>query len=150
MSGDWKSFLQRWIITTLGVLLAAGIVDGVRADTVVSLLAASLLLGVLNAFLRPILMLFALPLLVLTLGLFTLVINALLLYFVAHLVKGFQVTDFWAAFKGALVISIVSVFSNVVLGKHEVRVQGGRTQQPPSRSKPNPPPDTGSGPIIDV
>ena len=60
MPDPWKAFLQRWIITTLGVLLAAGLVDGVRADSVVPLLAASLLLGILNAFIRPVLMLFAL------------------------------------------------------------------------------------------
>jgi putative membrane protein len=149
MSPQWKSFLQRWIVTTLGVLLAAGIVDGVRADTLVSLLAASLLLGVLNAFLRPILMLFTLPLLLLTLGLFMLVINACLLYFVAHLVKGFYVADFWAAFKGALLISIVSLFSSLLIGKKEMRMETGR-HRPPPPSRPNPPADSGSGPIIDV
>jgi putative membrane protein len=138
------------LTTTLGVLLAAGIVNGVRADTIVALLAASLLLGILNAFLRPVLMLFALPLLLLTLGLFTFVINALLLYFVAHLVKGFYVADFWAAFKGALVISIVSFFVNSLTGTKEIRTEPPRTVTPPRASRPKPPPDTGSGPIIDV
>src|SRR5687767_5291094 len=112
MSDSVKAFLQRWFVTTLGVLAAAGIVNGVHAEGAVPLLAASLLLGILNAILRPILMIAALPLLILTLGLFTFVINALLLYFVANLVKGFSVAGFWPAFKGALVISIISVFAN--------------------------------------
>jgi putative membrane protein len=143
MSGGWKSFFERWLTTTVGVLLAAGIVNGVRADTIVALLAASLLLGILNAFLRPILMLVALPLLVVTLGLFTFVINALLLYLVGNLVKGFHVADFWAAFKASLLISFVSLIANIVFGKKEV---------PASRrtDRREPPSDTGSGPVIDV
>lgn len=145
MSERSTSFLQRWVATTLGVLLAAKIVDGVRAESWQSLLAASLLLGILNAFLRPILMVFALPLLVVTLGLFTFVINALLLYFVAHVVKGFAVQDFWAAFKGSLVVSVVSLFMNAVIGKREKT-----SRPPPPRSRQKPPPDTGSGPVIDV
>lgn len=149
MSDGWKSFLERWFTTTLGVLLAAGIIDGVRADTLVALLAASLLLGVLNAFLRPILMLLALPLLVVTLGLFTFVINALLLYLVGNLVKGFHVADFWAAFKASLLISFVALLSNLVFAKKEVRVNA-RTNRGPAPRDRNPPPDTGSGPVIDV
>ena len=117
MPDGTKSFLQRWFVTTLGVLAAAGIVDGVQAETALGLLSASLLLGILNAFLRPILMIAALPLLVLTLGLFTFVINALLLYFVSNLVKGFYVADFWSALKGAIVISIISLIANMMLGK---------------------------------
>ena len=150
MSDQWKWFLQRWFATTVGVLLAAGIVDGVKADSAISLVAASLLLGILNAFIRPILMIFALPLLVLTLGLFTFVINALLLYFVAFLVKGFSVVDFWAAFKGSLLISIVSLFTNLVIGKKEVRTEVRTSRRPARGARPNPPADTGSGPIIDV
>lgn len=145
MTDGWKSFLQRWFVTTVGVLLAAGVIDGVRADTVVALLAASLLLGILNAFLRPILLIVALPLLVLTLGLFTFVINALLLYFVSNLVKGFHVAGFWAAFKASLLISFVSILANAMFGKKEVRIRRG----PPTRP-PNPPSDTGTGPVIDV
>ena len=149
MSEGWASFFQRWITTTLGVLLAAAVINGVSADTVLSLLAASLLLGVLNAFIRPVLMVIALPLLVTTLGLFTFVINALLLLFGGNLVKGFHVVDFWAAFKGALLISIVSLVSNLILGKREVQTQI-RTARPTNPRDRNPPPDTGSGPIIDV
>lgn len=141
-----KSFIQRWVITTIGVLLAAGVVDGIDADSTVALLAASLLLGILNAFLRPILLILALPLLLLTLGLFTLIINSLLLYWVGALVDGFEVAGFWSAFKGSILISIVSVFSNMALGKKEIRIETRRTSRPQSPRQS----DTGSGPVIDV
>lgn len=147
MSDGTKSFLQRWFITTLGVLVATGLVEDIHANGLVPLLAASLLLGVLNAFIRPILMVAALPLLILTLGLFTLVINALLLYLVASLVKGFYVADFWTAFKGGILISIVSLFASMMFGKKRVPAE---TPRPPSNNRPPPPPDTGSGPVIDI
>jgi len=146
MSPAVKEFLQRWLVTTLGVLAAANIINGVRADNMVSLLGASLLLGVFNAVLRPVLMFLSLPLLILTLGLFTLVINAVLLYFVSDLVKGFHVVDFWSAFKGGLVISIVSIIASMLFGKKEARIQVRKTTSAPPPSKT----DTGSGPIIDV
>lgn len=146
MSDGSKAFLQRWFVTTLGVLVATGLVDNLEANGPVSLLSASLLLGVLNAFLRPILLIAALPLLVLTLGLFTVIINALLLYFVAYLVKGFYVADFWTAIKGSILISIVSVFANMMFGNKRLP----RDKVPPQRDRPQPPPDTGSGPVIDV
>lgn len=144
MSDGTKAFLQRWFVTTLGVLVATGLVDDLEANSTVALLSGSLLLGVLNAFLRPILLIAALPLLILTLGLFTIVINALLLYFVAHLVKGFYVADFWTAIKGAILISIVSVFANMMFGKKRLP-----PSSPPAGRTP-PPRDTGSGPVIDV
>jgi len=149
MSPTIKAFLSRWFVTTLGVLAAANLVDGVKADNLVALLGASLLLGVLNAVLRPLLMLLSLPLMLVTLGLFTLVINATLLYLVADLVKGFHVLDFWSAFKGGVMISVVSLFANLIIGKKEVKVR----KSPPPPRPPSPPPsniDTGTGPIIDV
>jgi putative membrane protein len=147
MSPGVKSFLQRWVVTTIGVLLATGVVDGIVANSMVALLAASLLLGILNAVLRPFLLLVALPLLILTLGLFTIIINSLLLYWVGALVKGFYVADFWSAFKGSLLISIVSIVANVTLGKKSVRLE---TRSVPRPADSPPRQDTGSGPVIDV
>ena len=127
------------------IIIAHRLATVVRADTIVSLLAASLLLGILNAFLRPMLMRLALPLLILTLGLFTFVINALLLYLVANLVKGFHVSGFWVALKASVLISFVSLIASFAFVKQEL----------PPRSRPRfpqggSPPDTGRGPVIDV
>jgi putative membrane protein len=146
MSDNTKAFFQRWFVTSLGVLVAAGLIDKVHADGIIPLLVASLLLGVLNAFLRPILLIATIPLVIVTFGLFIFVINALLLYLVAHLVKGFYVADFWNAFKGAIVISIVSMIANMMLGKKRVV----HPAAPPAKNQPKPPPDTGTGPVIDV
>lgn len=136
-----RSFIQRWLATSLGVFVAAFLVQGIHYDTWTGLFLASLLLGIFNAFLRPVLIFFSLPLLLFTLGLFLLVINALLLYWVGWLVPSFQVAGFWAAFWGGLVISLVSGLANFFL-KPAVP-----TRPVPPR---NPPPPPGSGPIIDV
>jgi len=144
MSDRAKAFLHGWFVTTLGVLVATGIVDGVNASSAVSLLAASLILGILNAIIRPILFVVSLPLVIVTFGLFTFVINAMLLYFVANLVKGFSVAGFWPAFKGALVISIISVIANMMLGTKRLELR------PQGRSKPPDSDHSGGGPVIDV
>jgi putative membrane protein len=110
-------FVQSWIINTVAVLVAVMILqNGITYDNQLkNLLVASLLLGILNAFVRPVLMLLALPLLIVTLGLFTLVINALLLYLVGALLQPhFQVKSFGYAFLGALIISFISIALNVL------------------------------------
>jgi putative membrane protein len=87
-----------------------------RVDTIWSALGAAILLGIVNAIIRPIFILFTLPLTILTLGLFLLVINALLLWMVSGLVGGFQVNGFWGAFFGSLLISFVSwVLSRLIV-----------------------------------
>jgi putative membrane protein len=140
-------FLQSWAINTVAVLVATVILhkhityDG----KLVNLLVASLLLGILNAFVRPILMLLALPLLIFTLGLFTFVINALLLYFVGYLLSpNFNVDSFGYAFLGALIISIVSIFLNAMTGNARISIKKGGPPNPPKN------PGGGNGPIIDV
>jgi putative membrane protein len=92
------------------------IVSGVSVDNWVTVFVAALVLGLLNAFLRPVLILLTLPVTLLTLGLFTLVINAFLFYLAAHLVRGFHVAGFWQAFVAALVFSGVSFLLNVFIG----------------------------------
>ncbi len=103
-----RHFLFRWAITTVAVLVTASLLDGIRYDSVGALLGAALLLGILNAFLRPILLLLMAPLIILTLGLFIFVVNALMLYLVNDLVHGFHVDRFGSAFWGAILISLVS------------------------------------------
>ena len=142
-----KKFLQSWAINTLAVLVAVYMVPGIRFkdESLWTPFVTSLVLGILNAFIRPILMLFALPLLIFTLGLFRLVINALLLYFVSFLMgRYFVVDDFWAAFLGALVISIVSVLLNLIISGRGSSVRVERRRPPPDRGP------GGSGPVIDV
>jgi putative membrane protein len=138
-------FLQSWLINTLAVALAVLILRGhISYKEPKDLVFAALLLGILNAFVRPILMLIALPLLIFTLGLFTLVINALLLCLVGVLLKPhFQVDTFGYAFAGAAIISIVSLALNVLTGNARVSVQRRRPPGPPK----NP---GGGGPVIDV
>jgi putative membrane protein len=102
------AFVIRWGITALAVLVAASIVPGIRYESTVSLLGASLLLGIINAFVRPVLMILSLPFILVTMGLFILVINALLLLLVSSIVPSFAVEGFWSAFFGAIIISLVS------------------------------------------
>jgi len=103
-----RHFLFRWAITTIAVMVAGALITGIRYDSFGALLGAALLLGILNAFLRPILLLLMAPLIILTLGLFIFVVNALMLYLVNDLVHGFHVDNFGSAFWGAILISIVS------------------------------------------
>lgn len=139
-----KEFLQRWLITTVAVLVAAHVVPRIRYDDWQGLLVATLVLGLLNAFIRPVLMFLSLPLVVVTLGFFIFVINAVLLYLVGQM-KHFHVDTFGAAFWGGLVISIVSVILNSLTGTGNARVTVQRGKKPPADKS-----DTGSGPVIDV
>jgi putative membrane protein len=148
MKPGLKTFLQRWIITTLAVLVAVYILPGLRfrGDSLWTPFVASLVLGILNAFIRPILMFFALPFLIVTLGLFTLVINALLLYLVSLILGDyFEVDSFGWAFLGSLIISVVSVALNILTGTGSTRVSFRHRRRPPDSD-----PRDGNGPVIDV
>jgi putative membrane protein len=90
------------------------LVPGIQIDHFRDLLVATLVLGLLNAFLRPIVLLFTLPVTILTLGLFTLVINGVMFYLAASLVNGFHVTGFGAAFVAALLFSLFSSVLNMI------------------------------------
>lgn len=139
-----KTFLLRWAIHTLGVLAASQIVPGIECATWSGLITAALVLGLLNAFLRPLLMVVSLPLVLLTFGLFLWIINAGLLYLVGSLVKSFHVDSFWSALGGSAVISVISGFLQLALGIRSTRIRVGRTRHRP------PPRDSGGGPVIDV
>ena len=139
-----KKFLQSWLINTLAVLVAVYVLrDKIIYEKPLDLAIASLLLGILNAVIRPVLMFLTLPLLVVTLGLFLLVINACLLYLVGYIMRPhFYVTDFLSAFWGALIISIIGLILNTITGTGSSRVRVEKR----SRSDR----DSGSGPVIDV
>lgn len=144
MPSRLREFLQRWLINTLAVFVAAYIVPGIRCDSFATLLVTAFLLGVLNAFLRPLLVLLALPLVVVTFGVFFFFINGLLLYLVAKVVKGFYIDSFSAAFWGALVITMVTLLLNSLTGSGGARFRVRRGTRPPNRH------DDGDGPVIDV
>ncbi|MBE2203109.1 MAG: phage holin family protein [Chthoniobacterales bacterium] len=103
-----SAFILRWFVTTIAVFVATKLVPGIKCEPVEALLGASLLLGIINAFVRPVLMLLSLPFIIVTMGLFIFVINALLLLFVSKIIPSFSVDGFWNAFFGAIIISLVS------------------------------------------
>jgi putative membrane protein len=108
-------FLLKWFISTIALLVVVYIFPGVASQDFISTLIMALVLGLLNTFLKPILSLLSLPIMLLTLGLFTLVINAFTFYLAAHLVHGFYVSGFWSAFGAALIYSIVTFLINSLI-----------------------------------
>ena len=103
-----RHFVFRWAVTTFAVFVAAPIVGLSYSASVSCLLGASLLLGIVNAFIRPILLILSAPLILFSLGFFILVVNGLMLLAVGQVLPCFQVPGFWSAFFGALIISFVS------------------------------------------
>ena len=103
-----KGLLARWLLLTISIILTSYLVDGIIVASFFSAFFAALVLGILNALFRPVLIVITLPINILTLGLFTFVINALLLKMVSGVVPGFYVHGFWSAVFGSLIISLVS------------------------------------------
>ena len=143
-----RRFLQSWAINTLAVLVTVYIVPGIHFtdNNLLTPFVTSLVLGILNAFIRPIVMLLALPLLIFTLGLFMLVINALLLSVVDWLLPQFQIDSFGWALLGAIIISIVSLVLNVLTGTGRADVTFRTHRRPPNDRHDG----GGNGPVIDV
>ena len=108
-------FLIRLVANALAILAAAYIVPGIEVAGGLSLLAAALVLGLINAVVRPILLFLTLPFTLVTLGLFIFLLNAFCLWLTSWLVKGFEVHGFWAAVLGAMIVSVVSWLVNVFL-----------------------------------
>lgn len=107
--------IVRWVVNTLAVMLAAYLVPGVYVQSFWSALITALVMGLINAIIRPLVVLLTLPINIITLGLFALVINALMFWLAAYLVPGFDAHGFWAAFGGALIFWAVSWLSNYLL-----------------------------------
>jgi putative membrane protein len=152
MNPGWKKFIKSWLINTFAVLVAVVLLrPHIQCQGVVEVFVAALLLGVLNTFIRPIMLLLALPLLIVTLGLFMIVINACLLYLVKAMMGvfglHFGIAGFGWALLAALIISVVSLPLNLMTGAGTARVKVQRRQRPPDA------PDgggSGGGPVIDV
>ncbi|HEY8555636.1 MAG TPA: phage holin family protein [Burkholderiales bacterium] len=109
-------FVLRWVVGAVGLWLAAEIVEGIHVAGAGTLLLAALLLGVVNAVVRPVLVLLTLPITVVTLGLFLLVINAAMLGLVALLLPGFAIDGFFAALLGSIIVSIVGWLASWFIG----------------------------------
>ena len=122
-------FLVRVLISALGLWLAAELVPGIHVASGATLVAAALLLGVVNAIVRPVLFLLTLPITVITLGLFLLVVNAAMLGLVALLLPGFAIDGFWAAVLGALIVGLTGWVASWFIGPRgrvEVYAHGRR------------------------
>src|ERR1700686_311039 len=119
-----RHFVFRWMVTAFAVFVAAPIVGIDYGGSLGCLLGASLLLGIINSFIRPVLLLLSLPLILVTLGVFILIINALMLEVVGAIVPCFEVPSFWSAFFGAIIISIVSWLLSAFFRGSEGRVHG--------------------------
>ena len=105
-------FLVRWFISSIALLIVVHIFSGVSSQNILSLFIMALVLGFLNTFFRPLLVLLSLPLTIVSLGLFTLVINAIIFYIAAHLVSGIYIAGFWSAFWASILYSITTFFIN--------------------------------------
>lgn len=112
-------FLVTWILTAISIVITAKIVPGLDIDSVTAAAIAAVVLGFVNAVVRPLLILFTLPLTILTLGLFLLVVNALSLGLVGYLTPGFTVGGFFPAAIGSLVLTFVSSVLDNLLGNDD-------------------------------
>lgn len=106
------AILIGWLINAISLFVTAKIVPGISVDSYQNLFLAALVIGIINALIKPILQIISLPITLLTLGIFALIINALLLSLAAWVVPGFHIASFWSAFLGAIVLSVVSTILN--------------------------------------
>ncbi len=112
-------FLLSWLLSALAIVITAYLLPGVELAGFFAALVTALILGLINAFLRPLLVLLTLPLTILTLGLFTLVINAVLILLAAAVVPGFAVHGFWWAFVFGLVLAVINFALGALAPKEE-------------------------------
>ena len=111
------TLLLSWLVNTVALIAVAYLMPSIKVDTFITALIAALVLGLVNAIIRPVLVLLTLPVTLLTLGLFIFVINGLLFWAVGSFVKGFVVDGFWAGFLGAIVYSLISWVLSALLLK---------------------------------
>ncbi len=111
--------LARWLVNAAALLLVAYIYPGVHVESFVAALIAALVLGLVNAFIRPLAVILTFPVTLITLGLFLFVINALLFWLVAEVVHGFAVSGFWAALVGSILYSLITLVTSWLLFKRK-------------------------------
>src|SRR5215207_5645072 len=114
MNSPIAQLFVRWLVVALGVMIATKIVPGIKCDNGSTLIVVVLLLSFFNAILKPLLVLFTLPFILVTMGLGVVLINAVLFLLVGELVNGFLVDGFWSALGGSLVVSVTNLMVSVV------------------------------------
>lgn len=112
-----RGIALRWLTLTGAILLASYLISGIHVQSFMSAVGAAAILGILNAFFRPIALILTLPINILTLGLFTFVINAVMLLMASGVIGGFNVDGFWTALFGSLIISIISWALNTFISE---------------------------------
>jgi putative membrane protein len=113
-------FAIRWMLNAAALMLVAYLYPGVQVDSVGWAIVGALVLGLVNAVVRPILLFLTLPVTILTLGLFIFVVNALMFWLAAELVRGFHVEGFWAALVGSLLYSFITLITSwIVFGREK-------------------------------
>jgi putative membrane protein len=112
-----KGLLIRWLTVTCAIVIASYLLDGIHISGFMTAFFAAVMLGILNAFFRPIALILTLPINILSLGFFTFVINAAMLKMASALISGFDVHGFWTAVFGSLIISVVSFGINVLISE---------------------------------
>jgi putative membrane protein len=127
-------FFIRWLVNIVALIIVARVVPGISVGDWQALIVAAFVLGLLNAFLRPVLIFVTLPIAVLTLGIFTLFINTFLFYLASKLVRGFVIESFWSAFWGALLFSIISFVINMTLKPSRTFSFGFHRHEEPRRA----------------
>ena len=130
MRSPLNQLLLRWLVLALGVMLATKLVGGIKCDDGMTLLVVVVLLSFFNAILKPLLVLFTLPFIIVTMGLGVVVINALLFLFVGRLVSGFHVDGFFSALLGSLVVSITNLVMSALM-------KGPKPEAPARKRKPD-------------
>ncbi|MEB3189138.1 MAG: phage holin family protein [Snowella sp.] len=115
-NGFMPRFLLTWLITAISLLVTAYLVPGISLDSVTAAAIGAIVLGLINALVRPLILLFTLPLTILTLGLFLFVVNAISFSLVAYFTPGFTIASFWDALFGSIVLSLVSGVFNHLFG----------------------------------
>lgn len=139
MNSPFLQLLARWAVLALGVMLATKIVPGIACHDGTTLVVVVVLLSFFNVILKPLLVLFTLPFIVVTLGLGVLVINAFLFLLVGEIVDGFEVASFWSALGGSVIVSVTNLLLNSFT----------RRPSPPPGPR-NPPPKPKGDDVIDI
>jgi putative membrane protein len=128
---EFRVLLKQWVVISTGVGIASFFIDGIRFESISSLILAVLFISLFNVFIKPVLVLFGLPFIMMTLGLGILLINAVIFALAGYLVPGFHVLGFGAAFWGAFVVSLTTLLVNVLLIRPKITVQQTRPRRAP-------------------